>query len=1025
MKNVILISAALLLGSVFAIDNPGISGKDQRKDRLTLIRGGKPLVEIVVADGENSAVKIAAANLAKDFERVCGVAAKVVPSPTGKRAVTVSVKPNGKREMYEMTVGENSIEIVGSDRRGAVYGIYELSEQLGVSPWYDWADVPIVKHDTWAIKRGKYTNGEPAVRYRGIFLNDEAPCLTGWVKNTYGTSYGDHRFYARVGELILRLRGNFLWPAMWCWSFYADDPENSKTMDEMGVIMGTSHHEPMARNHQEWARHRKEFGAWDYEKNQAVLDKFFREGAARAKTTEDVITIGMRGDGDAPMGNQGVELMTKIMTNQRMILEEEYGKSAAEIPQVWALYKEVQDYYDKGLRAPDDVMYLVCDDNWGNVRRLPDAEERRHPGGWGMYYHVDYVGAPRNSKLLNCTTAAMMWEQMSLTYEYGVDRMWILNVGDLKPMEYPIQLFLDMAWNPKRFTAENLTAHMERFCAPFGGREAARIMDETYRRASRVTPEMLDSNTYDFASGEFKKVVDDYARLAEESKALEAKLPAEAKDAYLEIVGFHVELMANLYAMYYAQRTGDQEAVNAAFAKDGELMKAYNEKIAGGKWNGMMAQKHIGYTSWSDNFPKDICPRARGREENSSIRRFVDSSNSGGKVRCFEAADAEKTAGEGFRWVHIPGLGRTEGAMEVWPRTVEPKGCRLVFKVDGEPRKARVYVNTRSTLAFARSEGHRYRVNGKEVNFNSRLNEDKANVYSVFYPTVARRVVTGEVDVDLNGEIVIEPIDPGIAFESVAVDLAKDAPKSFLYGTYKPQYYKPAVKKRVETESVRKLNEKEPYITSVQRKKSYDKNMGDNWWMRRHEAILDSVKTPKEFDVVLIGDSITHRWERHGKDAYASITNELKVLNLGFGADNVRNCLWRLRSGELDGYKAKVVQLMIGTNNGDAPADSAAQIRACLREILKRQPEAKIVLCAILPRGEPDSVERGRNDDLNALLEPLCDGKTIIWKDYSEFFVLADGRVNPQLTDDKLHPNAAGYAAWRELSVPFWEEILK
>ena len=166
--------------------------------------------------------------------------------------------------------------IIGSDRRGTIYGIYELSEQMGVSPWYWWADVPIRKQQNVYVKPGQYTDGEPAVTYRGIFLNDEAPCLTGWVKQTYGTNYGDHRFYTQVYELILRLKGNFLWPAMWSWAFYADDPENSKTADEMGIIIGTSHHEPMARNHQEWSRKRKEYGAWDYTTNKKVIDQFFR-----------------------------------------------------------------------------------------------------------------------------------------------------------------------------------------------------------------------------------------------------------------------------------------------------------------------------------------------------------------------------------------------------------------------------------------------------------------------------------------------------------------------------------------------------------------------------------------------------------------------------------------------------------------------------------------------------------------------------------------------------------------------------
>ena len=870
MKKAALVIAVGVLCSfaAYPMDNPGIAGKNLSTRRFTLVKDGKPRCAIIDETGEK-AVAIASANLAADFERVTG--AKTPKKSDLKIVVRIDPALKGKRETYVISFTDDSLVISGSDRRGAVYGIYELSEQIGVSPWYDWADAPLPKHETLAITRGTYTNGEPAVRYRGIFLNDEAPCLTGWVKNTYGTDFGDHRFYARVGELILRLRGNFLWPAMWCWAFYADDPENSKTLDAMGVIVGTSHHEPMARNHQEYARRRKEYGAWNYATNKEVLDTFFAEGIRRMKATEDVVTIGMRGDGDEAMDGAGnLELMRTIISNQRAIIERETGKRASDVPQVWALYKEVQDDYDNGLRPPDDVTILLCDDNWGNVRRLPNADERNRPGGWGMYYHVDYVGAPRNSKFINCTSAISLWEQMSLAYEYGVDRLWILNVGDLKPMEYPISLFLDMAWNPTKYTPKTLHDFTVRFCERLFGKkeakEAARILDTTSRWACRCTPEMLNKDTFDLASGEWEKVAADYAKLAKDADAQFARLHDDAKAAYFQIVLFHVKAMANLYEMYYSQAMnwslGASEAdqangdavnfwadrVEAAFRRHGDLCAAYNFKVSGGKWNGFANQKVIGYTSWSDGFPCDTCPKVK---------------------RAGAAAEAEARA------------------------------------------------------------------------------------------------------------------------ERAAALLAA----------------------------------KEPRIYSIQRAKSYDSNMGENWWMRRHDAILERLKTEKTFDLVLCGDSITHRWERHGKEAYVGVTNELKVLNIGFGADNVKNLLWRLRSGELDGYRAKAIQLMIGTNNGtNEPAEeTAAQIRACLREIRERQPGATILLCPILPRGNPDSVERGKNDAVNELLKPLADGKTIRWTDWSGFFTLPDGRLRPDLQDDGLHPNAKGYAAWAKVALPKWK----
>ena len=575
----VLLAVSWLIGSAWAIDNKGITFGQPAADCFTLVEGGE-VTPILLDEKDDIGVAIAAKNLQDDFRKVTGMQAELLHFVKGKRLIVVGslesrfvkelVKTKkiditsleGKREKYLMRAVSRPFDgvdeawvVIGSDKRGTIYGIYELSEQIGVSPWYDWADVPVVQRKNLYIQRGEYTAGEPAVRYRGIFLNDEAPCLTGWVKHTYGTNYGDHRFYARVFELILRLRGNFMWPAMWSWSFYADDPENSRTARDMGIIMGTSHHEPMARNHQEWARKRRQYGVWDYATNQKVLDRFFREGIERAKDTEDLITIGMRGDGDAPMGGKegadheyvnrdeyNMNLLEKVIKNQRKIIRDVTGRPADERPQVWAIYKEVQRFYDMGLRVPDDVIMLLCDDNWGNVRRLPNAEERKRPGGWGMYYHVDYVGAPRNSKWLNVTPIQNMWEQLQLTYDYGVDKLWILNVGDLKPMEYPITLFLDMAWNPKRYTADNLLEHPRGFCARQFGEEqadeAARILNLYSKYNGRVTPEMLDCHTYNIETGEWKQVADEYRKLEADALRQYLSLPQEYHDAYKQLILF-------------------------------------------------------------------------------------------------------------------------------------------------------------------------------------------------------------------------------------------------------------------------------------------------------------------------------------------------------------------------------------------------------------------------------------------------------------------------------------------------------
>ena len=661
------------------------------------------------------------------------------------------------------------------------------------------------RHDAIYVKRGEYTDGEPSVRYRGLFLNDEAPCLTTWVKNTFGTDYGDHHFYEKVFELILRLKGNFLWPAMWGWAFYADDPENSKVADEMGVIIGTSHHEPMARNHQEYARNRQEWGAWNYQTNKENLDRFFREGIERMKGTDDIVTIGMRGDGDEAMSETAdTKLMERIIDNQRKIIKEVTGKPAEKTTQVWALYKEVQDYYDAGLRVPDDVMILISDDNWGDIRRVPTAAERSRKGGWGIYYHVDYVGAPRNTKWLNVTQTQQMFEQLSLAYDFGIERMWILNVGDLKPMEYPIQLFMDMAWNPKDYTVQTVTDHTRRFFQSVLrgsiAEEAASIYNRNCQYMARVTPEMLDARTYNIETGEWRQVADDYQRLELSALRLYDQIPVEARDFYRQLVLFPVQAMANLYDMYYAQamnlylaasKNPDAnmwaDKVKECFRRDSLLCLAYNTDIAGGKWNGMMIQKHIGYRSWNDNFRADMLPRTASVEDGPTGGYTFTSSNG------YVAMEAEHyfsaTAPEGTGWTVYPYYGRTRSAVALTPYTSEVGNASLTyqFALPTETAKVKVHVVTKSTLDFLDTGGFEYIVSldGGEpqvVNFNKTLVDRQPYMYSEYYPAVASRVVEKVVELPVTHSgvhsLTLQPKHPGIVFEKIVVDA----------GGYQPQY---------------------------------------------------------------------------------------------------------------------------------------------------------------------------------------------------------------------------------------------
>jgi hypothetical protein len=506
-----------------------------------------------------------------------------------------------------------ALVVVGSDPRGTIFGIYDVSERIGVSPWYWWADVPVRHRDALFVRAGRHVRGEPAVKYRGIFINDEAPALSGWTQEKNGGF--NHRLYARVFELLLRLRANFLWPAMWGNAFFEDDPQNAPLADEYGIVMGTSHHEPMTRAHDEWRRHGE--GPWNYATNPERLRAFWTEGIRRTAAFENVITLGMRGDGDEPMSREAnVALLETIVADQRRILREKRSPDLTAVPQVWALYKEVQEYYEKGMRVPDDVTLLWCDDNWGNIRRLPTAEERQRQGGAGIYYHFDYVGGPRSYKWLNTVPLPKIWEQMHLAYRYGATRLWVVNVGDIKPMEIPIQFFLDYAWDPARYPAEALPDYLrawaERAFGPQHAPEIAEIVARYTRFNGRRKPELLEPRTYSLADyREAETVVADFRDLVRRAEAVSQALPVEARDAFFELVLHPVKACAvlnelyvtagrnRLFAVQGRASTNDlAERARQLFQEDETLTRAYHA-LGGGKWNHMMDQTHIGYTYWN------------------------------------------------------------------------------------------------------------------------------------------------------------------------------------------------------------------------------------------------------------------------------------------------------------------------------------------------------------------------------------------------------------------------------------------
>lgn len=702
----------------------------------------------------------------------------------------------GKREKFIIQTISNpfpgineALVIAGSDKRGTIFGIYELSGQIGVSPWYYWADVPIKKQESIYITKGIYTDGEPAVKYRGIFLNDEAPALSGWARQTFGGF--NSQFYEKVFELILRLKGNFLWPAMWGNAFYDDDPANGPLANEMGIIIGTSHHEPLGRAHDEWRRHGS--GEWDYNKNSQNLTTFWKEGMERMKEWEKVVTIGMRGDGDEAMSEDtNIALLEKIVKDQRKIISQVTGKKSSETPQVWALYKEVQDYYDKGMRVPDDVTLLLCDDNWGNIRKLPEINAKPRKGGYGMYYHFDYVGGPRNYKWLNVSQVQRIWEQMNLTYRYGVKELWVVNVGDLKPMEYPIQFFLDMAWSPDNFNENNLLQHTEDFCAmQFGqkyAKEAARLINTYTKFNRRVTPELLDQNTYSLHNyNEFKTVTDEYQRLLLDAMKLNYLLPEEVRDTYDQLVLFPIHACANLYEMYYAVAMNRDlfekhdtnanywaDKVKECFLRDSLLTYHYNKEISGGKWNHMMDQTHIGYTSWQQP-PKNIMPAIKYIEQNQERPLsyiFVEKD----KYISMEAPHyARAVNGKSTRWSIIPDLGKTLSGITTMPVTIQPdKESYLEYEIETTSTgEVIVEVLVSPTLNFNGNRGLRYGISfdGDEeqvVNFNGHYRGELGQWQ-------AESIIKTQTKHVLNDQgkhiLRFRALDPGIVLQKVMINM--------------------------------------------------------------------------------------------------------------------------------------------------------------------------------------------------------------------------------------------------------------
>lgn len=558
-----------------------------------------------------------------------------------------------KRECYAWIFPEiknrtksNLLVIAGSDKRGTIYGLFHLSEMLGVSPFVDWCGLMPPKQEKIELREDMACiSKEPSVRYRGFFINDEWPAFGNWCNHNFGGF--NAKAYDHVFELLLRLKGNYLWPAMWSARFADDGPDllNAELADEYGIIMGMSHHEPCLRQGEEYKYLRGKnsvYGdAWNFRTNREGITKFWEDGLKRSGKFENVITVGMRGEADtAIMGKNAtlednIQLLRDVLKTQKKLIQERVNPDLTKVPRMIALYKEVEEFFygnekTKGLMGAEeleDMILMLCDDNYGNLRTLPTEEMRKHAGGYGMYYHLDYHGWPVSYEWINSSYLPKIWEQMSMAYDFGVRELWMVNVGDIATQEFPLSFFLDMAYDFDRWGSRALNCTQEYtrkwVRQQFGSVEEetqdtiADILEQYTKIIHRRRPEALNPETYHPVQEK------ESSRIFEEEEQLLKKLQdvyetiektnPQNLSAFIALVYYPAFGTMNLVKMqilagwnhYYANLGavcandyGDE--VERCMEQDRKAVEMYHQ-MDQGRWYGMGMSQHIGFTHWNED----------------------------------------------------------------------------------------------------------------------------------------------------------------------------------------------------------------------------------------------------------------------------------------------------------------------------------------------------------------------------------------------------------------------------------------
>lgn len=627
-------------------------------ERFCIAEKGKAAAIIVDAADDKTVVRVAH-DLSADIQRVTGVEAKVMTQKKFKRGSIIvgtigqsrlidrlaekgklDVKDiKGQWEAYVIDVIDGCLVIAGSDRRGTAYGIYDISQRIGISPWYWWADVPVKRQSQLYYADGRYVQPSPSVKYRGIFINDEDWGLKPWATNNYEKELGDigPKTYARVCELLLRLKANMLAPAMHeCTGAFYSHPESKAVADSFGIIITTSHCEPLLLNNAaktEWDQKRD--GDWNYKTNRNAIKQKWHNRLAEASQYENIYTVAMRGLHDARLrGNlplkERVALIDTVISDQRVMLEQHIGKKAHDIPQIFVPYKETMDIYENGLKVPDDITLVWVDDNYGYMKRVSNPQEQQRKGGAGVYYHLSYLGAPHDYLWLNSTPPVLMYEELMKAYHHGADRYWLLNVGDIKPMELGIQTFMDLAWDVNKYDIASINNHQAQMLAGLFGNEKKTdfqyLLDEYYRLAWSRKPEYmgweyewddkahtgLKSTEFSFQNyGDAQQRLVDYEHISDMAKRL-----SDGSAAYFEMVEYPVLasyqmnrkfLMAQLnQELSAAGRKAEANwaacQMQQAYDSINTLSNHYNS-LLNGKWQGMMS------------VPKGLCALYQNKPE--------------------------------------------------------------------------------------------------------------------------------------------------------------------------------------------------------------------------------------------------------------------------------------------------------------------------------------------------------------------------------------------------------------------------